>query len=221
MTQAKIEAHILMMKKVIIMTTNYVKRYAENISIKNDICDLSSLLPGIDEISAVSWELPNCSRREFGAFLLNEMYSTVTGGELSCYHVMVQLVPEQPDTAIVNYKKTWGLIENSGVKLECFQDKSSFIDKGGRGLILTGTCRISCSLYGEVQQLINAEEKLFFSNLSPDLSDSCEPQPKRLIKWIENILHNDGVVFFLLGRFDENDSEVVAIGKRIVLEKII
>jgi hypothetical protein len=209
------------MKEVIIMTTNYVKRYAENINIKNDICDLSGLLPGMNEIAAVSWELPNCSRKEFGAFLLNEMFSTITDGELNCYHVMVELVPEQPDTAIVNYKKTWGLIENSGVKLESFQDKSSFIDKGSRGLILTGTCRISCSLHGEIQQLINTEEKLFFSNLSPDLSISFESQPKRLIKWIENILHNNGVVFFMLGQFDENDSEVVAIGKRIVLEKII
>lgn len=209
-----------MMKKVIIMTTNYVKRYAENINVENDICDFSSLIPDMNGISAVSWELPGCSRREFGAFLLKDMYSTVTDGELSSYNVMVQLVPEQPDTAIVNYRKTWGLIENLGVKLDCFQDKFSFIDKGCRGLILTGTCRIACSICGEIQQLINSEEKLFFSNLSPDLSDSGEPQPRRLIKWIENILRNNGVVFFFLGRFDENDSEVVAIGKRIVLEKI-
>ena len=201
------------------MTTNYVKRYAENINIKNDICDLSGLLPDVNGVSAVSWELPNCSRREFGALLLKEMYSTVTNGELSCYHVMVQLVPEQPDTVIVNYKKTWGLIENSGVKLDFFQDKFSFLDKGSRGLILTGTCRIACSISYEIQQLINSEEKLFFSNLSPDLSDSDEPQPRRLITWIENIIRNNGVVFFLLGQFDENDSEVVAIGKRIVLEK--
>lgn len=208
-----------MMKKGIIMTTNYVRRYAENINVKNDICDFSGLLPNINGISAVSWELPNCSRREFGATLLKEMYSKVNDNELNCYHVMVQLSSEQPDTAIVNYKKTWGLIENSGVKLDCFQDKYSFIDKGSRGLILTGTCRISCSICGEIQQLINTEEKLYFSNLSPDLSDGREPQSGRLMKWIENILRNNGIVFFLLGRFDENDSEVVAIGKKIVLEK--
>jgi hypothetical protein len=203
------------------MTINYVKRYAKNINVKNDICDFSNLVHEIHGYSAVSWELPNCSRREFGARLLKEMYSAVTNGELGCYHVMVQLVPEQPDTAIVNYKKTWGLIENSGVKLDYFQNRISFIDKGSRGLILTGISRIVCSVFSEIQQLINTEEKLFFSNSPPDLSDVDTPQSGRLTKWIENILRNDGVVFFLLGRFDENDSEVVAIGKGGVLEKLL
>ncbi|KFC07164.1 hypothetical protein GTGU_02086 [Trabulsiella guamensis ATCC 49490] len=203
------------------MTTNYVRRYAEDINVKNDICDFSGLLPDINGISAISWELPNCSRREFGAFLLKEMYSTVTDGELNCYHVMVQLVPEQPDTAIVNYKKTWGLIENSGIKVNNFQDKRSFIDKGRRGLILTGTCRIVSPSSSELQRLINTEEKLFFSNIPPDMNDADTLQTERLTKWIEDILCNNGVVFFLLGRFDETDSEIVAIGKSIALEKLI
>lgn len=203
------------------MTTNYIKRYAENINVKNDICDFEDLLSDINGVSAISWELPNYPRREFGAFLLREMYSAVTDCELNSYHVMVQLVPEQPDTAIVNYKKTWGLIENYGMKLDYFQDRLSFIDKGSRGLILTGTCRIDCSIRSEIQQLINSEEKLYFSNLPPDLSDAGEPQSRRLIKWIEYILHNNGVILFLLGRFDEKDSEVVAIGKKKVLKKII
>lgn len=202
------------------MITNYLRRYAENINVKNEICNFSNLLPDMNGISAVSWELPNCSRREFGAVLLKEMYSTFIDDEWDCYHVMVQLVPEQPDNAIVNYKKTWGMIENSGVETEHFEDKSSFIDKVSHGLILTGTCRISRSIPAQIQQLINAEEKVFFSNLPPDLSDTGEPQSGRLIKWIENILHKNGVVFFLLGRFDEIDSEVVAIGKRTVLERI-
>ncbi|WON77124.1 hypothetical protein [Serratia sp. UGAL515B_01] len=202
------------------MTINYVKRYAENINIKNDICDFSDLIPEMNGISAVSWELPNFSRREFGARLLKEMYSAVTDGSFDCTHVMIQLVPEQPDTAIVNYKKTWGLIGSSGIKVDDFQDKISFIDKGRQGLILTGTCRIVSSLCSDLQKLINSEEKLFFSNIPPNLSDPDTSQAGRLTKWIENILYNDGVVFFLLGRFDENDSEVVAIGKSVALEKL-
>lgn len=210
-----------MMKKEIIMTINYVRRYVEDIKSKNDIYDFSGLIPEMNGISAVSWELPNCPRREFGARLLKEIYSSITDNGSDCTHVMVQLVPEQTDTAIVNYKKTWGLIGSSGIKLDDFQDKSSFIDKGDKGLILTGYCRVVNSLCSELQELINAEERLFFSNIEPDLSDTDTSQNGRLTKWIENILNNDGVVFFLLGRFDENDSEVVAIGKRIALEKII
>lgn len=203
------------------MTINYVKRYAENINIKNDICNFSGFIPEVNGISAVSWELPNYSRREFGERLLKEMYTAVTDDSFECIYVMVQLVPEQPNTAIVKYKKTWGLIGSSGVKVDDFQDKRSFIDKGRQGLILTGTCWIVSSLYSELQKLINTEEKLFFSNVQPELSDANIHQTGRLTHWIENILHNNGVVFFLLGRFDENDSEVVAIGKRIALKNIL
>lgn len=203
------------------MTINYVKRYAENINSKNDIYDFSGFIPGMNGVSAVSWELPSFHRREFGAELLKEIYSSVTDGCSDCVHVMVQLVPDQTDTAIVNYKKTWGLIENSGVKIDDFQDRTSFIDKGEKGLILTGYCHVASSLCSVLQGLINAEEKLFFSNVAPDVSDSDTPQAGRLKKWIENILNNDGVVFFILGRFDENDAEVVAIGKKIALENIM
>jgi hypothetical protein len=220
MTQVKTEDLILMMKRVTIMITDYIKRYAENINIKNDICDFSDLDIGINGISAVSWEHSHCSRRDFGAQLLKDMFDAVSNGDLSCIHVMVQLMPEQPDTAIVNYKKTWGLIEKPGLDVTSFQDKKSFIDKGSKGLILTGTCRISNFVRSEIQQLINSEEKVFFSNINPDLSDADTSQTRRLTRWINNILQNDGVIFFNLGRFDEKNAEVVAMGKRLALEKI-
>lgn len=202
------------------MTINSIKRYAEDISIKNDICDFSELIPKMSGIAAVSWELPNCCRRNFGAQLLKEIYSAAIDDDFDCIHVMVQLVPEQPDTAIVNYKKTWGLIRSSGIKVDDFQDKRSFIDKGTKGLILTGTCRIIRPISDDLQKLINYEEKLFISNMAPDLNDTNIPRNERLMNWINNILHNDGVIFYLLGRFDENDSEVVAIGKHVALEKL-
>lgn len=203
------------------MTISYIKRYAENINVANDICDFSDLIPEMNGISAVSWEVPNCTRREFGARLLKEMYSVATGGSFDCIHAMVELVPEQPDTAIVNYKKTWGLIGGSGIKVDDFQDKRSFIDPGREGLVLTGICCIVSSLCSELQKLINSEERLFFSNMPPKLIDAHTSPTGRLKIWIKDILHNDGVIFFLLGRFDENDSEVVAIGKGVALEKII
>ncbi|MEM6160110.1 hypothetical protein AAH446_06060 [Erwinia sp. P6884] len=86
--------------------------------------------------------------------------------------------------------------------------------------MLAGICCVANSLCCEIQKLINSQEKLFFSNLSPNLSDADAPSVGRLTKWIENILHNDGVIFFLLGRFDENDSEVVAIGYKVALKKL-
>ena len=84
-------------------------------------------------VSAVSWEWHGYSRREYGGELLKEMFAVLTDNNNDKIHLMVQLVPEQPNTAIVNYKKTWGLIESSGVKIDGFLDKKSFIDKGSEG----------------------------------------------------------------------------------------
>ena len=219
--KVRIGGRILMMKKVIIMTTNYIKRYAKDINTKNDISNFDELFPSVGGVSAVSWEWRGYSRREYGEKLLKRMYTAITNNSSDNIHLMVELVPEQPNTAIVNYKKTWGLIRGAGINIEDFWDKRSFIDKGKKGLVLTGTCCAVSSHYSEIQKLINAEEKLFFSNLPPDLSDTDAPQTERLTKWIKKILQNDGVIFFLLGRFDEHDSEVVAIGKMSVLKKIM
>ncbi|NIG77546.1 hypothetical protein F3J34_28710 [Klebsiella sp. Ap-873] len=149
------------------------------------------------------------------------MFSVLTDNGNDNIHLMVQLSPEQLNTAIVNYKKTWGLIESSGVKTDVFWGKKSFIDKGNKGLVLTGLCCAVSCLASDIQKLINVEEKLFFSNLSPDLIDTDVSVGGRMEKWIENILHNDGVIFFLFGRFDESDSEVVAIGKEHTLKNIM
>jgi hypothetical protein len=74
MIQVRIEVHILMMKKIIIMNTNYVKRYAKNINDKNDICNFDGLLPSVDGISVVSWEWHGYSRREYGGELLKNVF---------------------------------------------------------------------------------------------------------------------------------------------------
>ncbi|AUH00635.1 hypothetical protein CWC46_12970 [Prodigiosinella confusarubida] len=203
------------------MTINYIKRYAENLNVKNDIANFNGLLFSLDGISAVSWELPGCSRREYGEQLLKDIYTATTGNNSDGIHVMVKLVPEQPDTAIVNYKKTWGLIEHSGVNLDNIFDKRSFIDNGVKGLVLTGFGYIFNTGGGEIQKLINVEEKLFFSNLSPDIDINNNSQADRLTQWLHNILLNDGTIFFLLGRFDEKDSEVVALGSKYALRKIM
>lgn len=203
------------------MNVNYVKRYAKDINVKNDICKFDGILPSEVGVSAVSWEWHGYSRREYGGELLKEMFAVLTDNNNDKIHLMVQLVPEQPNTAIVNYKKTWGLIESSGVKIDGFLDKKSFIDKGNEGLVLTGYCCTISSLVSDVQRLINAEERIYFSNCPPDLSNVDTPPEGRITKWIKDILHNDGVIFFLLGRFDESDSEVVAIGKELPLRKII
>lgn len=93
MTRVKKEGLTSMMKKVIIMIINYIKRYAENINITNDICDFSELEVDLNGISAISWECPNYYRREFGAKLLKDILTVATDGDFSCSHTMLQLTP--------------------------------------------------------------------------------------------------------------------------------
>ncbi|MBT0731138.1 hypothetical protein [Rosenbergiella nectarea] len=203
------------------MTISHVKRYAEDISVKNEIYNFNELLPNVVGLSAISWEWPGYSRRKHGEQLLKEMYIAINNNISDGIHSMMQLVPEQPDTKIVNYKKTWGLIKNSGVQIDLFLKKESFIDSGISGLVLTGYGYIPTALEGEVQKLIDLEEKIFFSTIPPKLDVDVFPQEKRLIKWLHIIFNNDGIVLFILGRFDENDAEVVAVGRKSVIDKII
>ncbi|APG17523.1 hypothetical protein A3780_08150 [Kosakonia radicincitans] len=220
MILAKIVARILMMSKITIMTINYVKRHAEKLDAKNDITHFNSSLWSLEGIAAVSWELPGFSRREYCEQLLKDIFDTITDHTSENIYVMLQLVPEQPDSVMVNYKKTWGLVANSGVNVESIYNKKSFIDKGCKGLVLTGLGSILTTVSNEVQKLINIEEKLFFSNISPNIHIENNSQHDRLTQWIHNILYSNGVVFFPLGQFDEKCAEIVAIGSKSVLGKI-
>ncbi len=203
------------------MTISHVKRYAEDISVKNDIYNFNELFPNVVGLSAISWEWPGYSRRKYGELLLKEMYITINNNISDGIHSMVQLVPEQPNTKIVNYKKVWGFIKNSGVQIDLFLKNESFADSGISGLVLTGYGYIPTALEGEFQKLINLEDKLFFSTIPPKLDVDVVPQEKRLIKWLHSIFNNNGIVLFILGRFDENDAEVVAVGRKSVIDKIV
>ncbi|MBM7341242.1 hypothetical protein [Pantoea coffeiphila] len=200
------------------MITNYIKRYAEDLRSSNDIACFDKIFLSLDGVSAVSWEWQGHSRREYGEELLRNMFSLVNhdGGSMN---VMVQLVPEQPNTAMVKYKKTWGLIESCGLNLNLIENRMSFIDKGCNGLILSGFGSVSSDVTHEIEKLINSEERLFFSNLTPDFDFSEENSNGRLSFWINSIIRNDGLVFFHLGSFDEKDSEVVVVGKKYNIRK--
>jgi len=200
------------------MTTNYIKRYSENLNIKNNITNFNEILASVEGISAVSWEFLGHSRREFGEKILKDMYGIINNDNIN---VMVQLSPEQPDTAMVNYKKTWGIIGDSGVNLDNITEKKSFIDMGRNGLILTGVGSIPITVEGNIQKLINSERELFFSNISPCFDFDSSLNIGRLNQWIRNILINNGIVFYLLGYFDEVDSEVVALGRKDALIEIM
>lgn len=199
------------------MITDIVIRYAENINYENKLADFLRYSIHGDSVAAVSWELPGEPRRKGGEYLLKKMaekiHSDVNSGIL---HVMIELSGEQPDNAIVNYKKTWGLLKSRGIRVDDITDKKDFIRKGENGLILSCYGTVDLLSDGVIQSLFNCEEKVYFSLFSPKYK--WTPNENSLSGWMESVWEINGIVFMLMGYFDEKDCELVALGRQGVLK---
>lgn len=202
-----------MMKRGTTMITDIVVRYADNISVGNEIANFRRLSINGENISAVSWELPGVPRRKAGECLLKNIVTVLRPphslGEL---YVRVELSSEQPDNAIVNYKKTWGLLKSFGVHIDDIENKSNFTTKSQNGLILSATGVIDLQSKGIIESLINCEVKAYFSlcdskSICDDLLSNNSQD-----EWMNLMWKHNGIVFILLGHFDEKDCEIVALG---------
>ena len=217
----KIEAHILTILQVTTMTTDVVIRYAENINKKNEITDFNLFSISGKDISAVSWELPNVPLKNFGEGLLREMVKNYSSGlSDEVIYTFVVLSAEQPDNAIVNHRKTWGLLNVRGVKVNGVDERKDLIVKGNEGLILSGLGSVNLNSAGVIESLINSGEKVFFSTIQPTNVNMTDSIPRQITEWMSNIWINNGVVFFALGRYDEPDCEIVALGQKRNLQKL-
>lgn len=196
------------------MISNLIIRQAKDISRANEIANFSARYGvNYNGISAVSWENPHSSRRESGAFLLRELVRKINPACLNI-QVMVELSAEQPDNVIVNYKKTWGLLKDDGINVDEITDKVNFERRGKVGLILSATGSICIFKDDVVSGLINNIDKLYFAigdNVSKCSSVSNSED------WMKCVWDNDGVIFMLLGYFDEPTCEVVAMGNASTL----
>ncbi|WP_312140641.1 hypothetical protein [Pantoea septica] len=205
------------------MATNVFTRCAEDISSANDIVDFHGRysITGTN-ISAVSWEITNRTRREGSESLLRLMIKRLLlldeleGVKLT---VIVELSAAQPDSAMVNHKKLWGLLQDRGVNIESISDKVSFIKKNKDGLKISGVGVIDLSQEGVISSLINAENNVYFaiSKYKPKKIDYGEGRSY----WMNETWREGGVVFFALGFFDEPSCEIAAMGnKREILNLI-
>ncbi|WP_407182598.1 hypothetical protein [Citrobacter europaeus] len=144
------------------MTTNLIVRHAKDISCPNEIADFGTRYAiNCENISAVSWEMPDSSRRESGEFLLKKIIRGIAPDCLNI-HVMAELSAEQLNSAIVKHKKTWGLLKDYGVSVDNIDDKFNFERKGKFGLILSGVGCVRISKDDVISGLINKVEKVYF-----------------------------------------------------------
>lgn len=203
------------------MTTDVFIRYAEDINEKNEITDFNLFSISGKDISAVSWELPNAPLKNFGEGLLRGMVKNYSSGlSDETIYTFVVLSAEQPDNAIVNHRKTWGLLNVRGVKVNGVCERKDLIVKGNEGLILSGLGSVKLNSVGVIESLINSGEKVFFSTIQSTNVNMTDSIPRQITEWMSNIWINNGVVFFALGRYDEPDCEIVALGQKRNLQKL-
>lgn len=205
------------------MTTDVFTRYAEDISSANDIADFYGRysITGTN-ISAVSWEVTNRTRREGGESLLRLMIkrllllNELDGVKLT---VIVELSAVQPDSAVVNHKKLWGLLQDRGVNIDSIYDKVSFLKKNNDGLKVSGAGVIDLSQEGVISSLMNSENNVYF--VINRYSSKKIYYGEVRSYWMNETWREGGVVFFALGFFDEPSCEIAAMGnKREILNLI-
>lgn len=203
------------------MITDKVIRFANNISTGKEIANFKRLLIGGENISAVSWELPGAPRRNAGEYLLKIMSSTLcTPNSTGKLYVRVELSSEQPDNAIVNYKKTWGLLKSFGVHIDGIENKSNFIQKGQDGLILSATGVLDLQSQGIIESLFNCEVKTYFSLCDSKIIHDDQLRNNSQGEWMNLLWRHHGIIFILLGHFDEKDCEIVALGHHSQLKPL-
>jgi len=205
------------------MITNVFLRYAEDVSTANDIADFYSRysIEGIN-ISAVSWEFTKQTRRDGSEELLKMMIKkllSVNDLEGAEMRVVVELSAVQPDSAIVNNKKLWGLLQDRGINVDKVSDKISFLQKQNDGLRVSGTGIIDLSQNGVIGSLINTEINVYFSISRYKFKEI--DYGKGRSHWMNETWKKGGVVFFALGFFDEPSCEIVAMGNKKELRNLI
>ncbi len=203
-----------MMHKVITMTIDTIVRYAENINNQNEIANFHVLGIPRRNIAAVSWELPNVSRKDGAIHLLSEMLKKLARNSSNVtIYIHLQLSSFQPDSAIVRYKKTWGLLKSRGYDIDFLLNKENFIACTPNGLILSGICHCPLHLLGCLKDILNSEKKIFFAFTHSNISKDDERNMTSEAEWMDFFWSNNGVIFMILGSFDEANCEVVALGR--------
>ncbi|MFW5388159.1 MULTISPECIES: hypothetical protein [Yersinia] len=197
------------------MTIDTIVRYAENISNQNEIANFHVLDIPRRNIAAVSWERPNVSREDGAIHLLNEMVKKLSRNSTDVtIYMHIQLSSFQPDSAIVRYKKTWGLLKSRGYDVDFLLNKEDFIACTPNGLILSGVCHCPLNSIGYLKDILNAEKKIFFAFTLSNISKDDEKNMTSETEWMDFFWSTNGVIFMILGSFDEANCEVVALGKQ-------
>ncbi|WP_435946473.1 hypothetical protein [Dryocola sp. BD586] len=195
------------------MTTDIVVRYAKDIQRPNEIANFNRRY-GIssESISAISWEKPFVSRSNYSLQLLKAMIATLVSSTHMKLFVMIEMSARQPKSAIVKYKKIWGLLENEGLHLDAIINKQEYLLDVGDGLVLGGVAIVDFNDDETLRIFLERDDYVYFSLLRDDLPIPMFEDEFVRSSWPEFVWNNNGVILFPMGYIDESSCEIVAMG---------
>lgn len=195
------------------MTTEIIIRCAKDIQQANEIANFSRRY-GISSynLSAISWEVPCITRRNYGVQLLKAMIARLTDSKHMVLFVMIEMSAKQPKSAVVKYKKTWGLLRNEGLRLDAISNKQDFLLDVGDGFVLSGVANVEADDQETLEILLNRDDYVYFTLLSQDLSVPIFEEWVGRKSWLDFVESHNGIVLFPMGYADDNSCEIVAVG---------
>ncbi len=212
-----------MMKKGITMTINMIVRYAADIRKDNDITDFNSLFITTEDIEAVSWELLNVNREEGFVPLFTKMVKMLEFyNDRSSIYLYIELSGVQPDTSIIRYKQTWGLLKSRSNDIEFALKKQNVMVQSSQGLSLSGLCYFYLSDLKAAAKLVLTEKKTYLALIpNEDVYEKLDiTQIQHVSDWASFIWQHGGIVLMILGAFDDPGCEIIALGKHETISSL-
>lgn len=218
-----------MMKLAIIMITNIKTISAMDLSVHNEVVDISyKRLPKGNVLAGISWSVVSSPAYEALLSTLRLVYSFITK-KFSDYGVwlLVGNSAWQPDTRIVRYRKLWSALEIRGVKVSHTWHTQEIMHESEGKLKFFGATQLSeLSVESTVSALL--EEPCTYLIALPS-----EVWPKDVLKagWsgnlkddhvvIEFLFESDGLLIKRFGEFDDREKGLIAVGPLKVIKHIL
>jgi len=201
------------------MITNIVVRHALNIHKENEIANFSNRY-GIssNNVSAISWEASNSRRNISAENLIKDMIIKLDESNSKYTMTFIELSSLQPKSAIIKYKKTWGLLDERGVNCNSIKSKKNYSIDFNDGLALFASGIVNLKSEGVFQSLMNTNDNVYFSVTDEVPMSLQHPEYINKQHWMEDVWGNDGVILMPLGYADDSSCEIVALGKDKELE---
>lgn len=210
-----------MMKQAITMTTDIRVVSAPDLSVANEVINLSCVpLPEDEVLAGVYWFSVGCSACEALQSVLRFVYGLIVK-KMPGYRVwlLVGNSAWQPDTRIVRHRKLWGALTARGINISHSCNAQEVMREEDGALKFFGSVQLS-ELSTESVVNVLLEENCSYIVALPG---TIEPDNFVDIGWsgdlsgdfkiIETLIKCGGLLFKRSGEFDDKEKGIVGVGQ--------